>query len=168
MLAPIIYMKDVILIDIDGVLITTPPWKSDIINEDGYSDFNANSVSNFNKLINDVNAELWLTSSRRVNKTLIEFNQIFKNRNVSKELNGFVPSGTQGTNRLTEINTFLNHEPVRNFLIIDDDNSLQDLDTKRKQYWVKTHPLIGFDTESLLDALSKIKNWNKSINGGRK
>jgi hypothetical protein len=152
-------MKDVILIDLDGVLITTPSWKPDIIHSDGYSDFNETSIMNFNKLIENVNAELWLTSSRRVNKTLSEFNEIFKNRNVIKELKGFIPCGTQGVDRLSEINAFLDHEPIRNFLILDDDNSLQGLDSKRKQYWVKTNPLIGFDNERLLDAINRIKNW---------
>jgi len=71
-------MKNVILIDIDGVFITTPAWKSDILHTDGYSDFNAQAVENFNELISKTNAELWLTSSRSINKSLKELNEIFK------------------------------------------------------------------------------------------
>ena len=154
-----IFMKNVILLDLDGVLITTPSWKPDKFHLDGYSDFNETSIQNFNKLLENINAELWLTSSRRTGKTLNEFKEIFRNRNIVNELKGFIPSGTGGVDRLTEINAFLDHEPIRNFLIIDDDNSLQGLDTTRKQFWVKTNPLMGFDEEKLLDAIDKIKNW---------
>lgn len=153
-------MRNVILLDIDGVLIITPSWKPDAINNDGYSDFDTIAVDNFNQLLNTVTAELWLTSSRRTNNTLLQFNQIFKNRKISKELNGFIPQGTKRVSRLIEINRFLDHEPVRNFLIIDDDNSLEDLDTKRKQYWIKTLPLLGFNNAALLDAHLKIASWN--------
>jgi hypothetical protein len=154
-------MKNVILIDLDGVLITTPSWKADIIHTDGYSDFNETTVENLNALINQVDAELWLTSSRRSGKKLVEFNEIFKNRKILKELHGYIPGGNYGLDRLTEINAFLDHEPIKNFLIIDDDNSLQDLDPKRKKYWVKTNPLIGFDKECLIEAIDKIKSWKE-------
>ncbi|WP_462222278.1 HAD domain-containing protein [Ferruginibacter sp.] len=152
-------MKNVILLDLDGVLIITPSWKQDLIHIDGYSDFNEKLLENFNTLIKNVTAEIWLTSSRRNNKTLSEFNEIFKNRKVVKKLEGFIPQGTGGKERLAEINAFLDHEPVKNFLIIDDDNSLQNLEARRKQYWVKTSSLIGFDSERLIDAFSKLKNW---------
>jgi hypothetical protein len=150
---------EISIIDLDGVLIKTPSSKSDAINEDGYSDFDGTSVENFNRLIEKINVELWLTSSRRAHKTLSEFNEIFKNRKILKELKGFIPIGSHGLDRLTEINAFLDHEPIKNFLIIDDDNSLQGLDSERKKYWVKTNRLIGFDKERLLDALDSIKNW---------
>ncbi len=153
-------MKNVILIDLDGVLIITPPWKPDVLHDDGYSDFDAISLKNFNYLIQSIDTELWLTSSRRANKTLSEFNKIFSNRKIVKDLSGFIPSGTTGTDRLFEINAFLDHEPVRNFLIIDDDTSLHNLATIRKEYWIRTNPLMGFNDEKLNEAIDKIKRWS--------
>jgi len=40
-----------LILDLDGVLITTPIWKADEIDSDGYSKFNMNCVQNLNKLL---------------------------------------------------------------------------------------------------------------------
>ena len=44
-------MKNAILLDLDGVLITTPNWKPDEIHCDGYSVFNKVAVANLNGLL---------------------------------------------------------------------------------------------------------------------
>ena len=68
-------MKNLLLLDIDGVLITTPPWKQDVIHNDGYSEFNETNVANLNKLLSKIdNVEIWLSSTRRLKKRLAEFN----------------------------------------------------------------------------------------------
>jgi hypothetical protein len=153
-------MKNVLLLDLDGVLITTPPWKPDQMHEDGYSDFKKSAVENINILFEKVSFEIWLTSSRRANKTLAEFNEIFCNRKLSNKLVGFLPVETIKCTRLIEINKFLDKEVLDNFLIIDDDNSLNDLAPERKKFWVKTDSLIGFNKEKLDMASEIIKNWN--------
>ncbi|MCD6065318.1 MAG: hypothetical protein K0S33_144 [Bacteroidetes bacterium] len=152
-------MKNVILLDLDGVLIITPPWKPDEIHADGYSDFNRIAVKNLNSLLNRTAVEIWLSSSRRMGKSVAEFNTIFRNRGIEQEIKGFIPSGTLSQNRLVEVDAFLNHEPIRNFLIIDDDNSLQDLTPTRKNNWIKTDSLLGFTDEKLLAAIEIVKNW---------
>lgn len=151
--------RNVILLDLDGVLITTPPWKPDEMHEDGYSDFNPLCVSNFNILLEKATADIWLTSSRRWTKTLIEFQEIFKNRKVIKSPVGRIPDGTGGRSRLSEINAFLDHEPYQHYMIIDDDNSLQSLTPSRKTHWIKTNPLIGFNNECLLSSIEIISKW---------
>ncbi|MEN7550088.1 HAD domain-containing protein [Rapidithrix thailandica] len=80
-------MKNVIILDLDGVLITTPSWKPDEIHIDGYSEFNRNAVRNLNKLLEEVDAELWLSSTKRMNQSLEKFKEIFASRNINKELN---------------------------------------------------------------------------------
>jgi len=152
-------MKNIVILDLDGVLIVTPNWKADEIHPDGYSDFDIDSVKNLNFLMTDLNAELWLSSTRRINKSLHQFREIFKNRNINASLAGFLPSTVIGTERVAEINTFLDHEPIQNFLIIDDDKSLNKLKSNRKQFWVQTEFLIGFNSEKLKDAQEKTKKW---------
>ncbi len=152
-------MKNVLLLDLDGVLITTPPWKSDEIHVDGYSDFNPSAVENLNILLNQVDFEIWLVSSRRSGKSIVDFNEIFKNRNIACEIKGFIPGGTNGGDRLVEINAFLNHEPIENFLILDDDNCLHGLSEERKKFWIQTLPLIGFNQVKLEEAMDKVKYW---------
>ena len=150
-------MKNVILLDLDGVLITTPPWRMDYIDEDGYSKFKSDAVNNLNILTQQVDAELWLISGRRKKRSLEEFNIIFKNRSIIKDLSGMVPVYFEYIPRIEEFKSFIEDESIKNYLLIDDDGSLEGLDDK--SFWVKTHPLIGFTEEKLFEAIEKIKHW---------
>ena len=150
-------MKNIILLDLDGVMITTPPWRKDYIDEDGYSQFKSDAVTNLNRLTKQVDAELWLISARRRNYTVEQFNVFFKNRKIEKELSGMVPSYFEYIPRVEELKSFLEEEPVDNYLIIDDDSSLESLEDK--SFWVKPHSMIGFTEEKLNEALEKIKYW---------
>ena len=40
-----------VLLDIDGVLVTTPPWKSVELLSDGFMKFNETAVKNLNLLV---------------------------------------------------------------------------------------------------------------------
>lgn len=153
-------MKSVIILDLDGVLITTPSWQPDTMHEDGYSDFDQQSKANFNVLLDDVQAEIWLSSSRRLAKTLSEWNQIFVNRKIHRELTGLMPVSPNRSNRCEEIEAFLTYSSaVSNFLILDDDASLEDSPAHMKKFWVRTYPLIGFSYNKLEEARKKIALW---------
>lgn len=83
-------MKSKILIlDIDGVLITTPPWKADQMDTDGYSKFNHDCVENLNELLTIEDYNIWLSSTRRMVKTLDEFNSIFEHRKIKNQSQDF-------------------------------------------------------------------------------
>lgn len=152
-------MKNIVILDLDGVLITTPNWKPDSIHTDGYSDFNKKAVGCFNKLMDGTKAELWLSSSRRKFKTVKEFNEIFANRNIKPPIVGFLPVLEYKSSRKEEIIHFITNQQIDNLLILDDDSSLEALDNVLKKYWVKTAPLIGFDEEKLLDAQAIVSDW---------
>ena len=152
-------MKNVIILDLDGVLILTPPWKSDKIDVDGYSQFDRQSVTNLNILMSNVDAELWLSSNRRFGKTLEEFRQIFILRQIEAPLIGFLPLKNLNTPRKDEVCNFLDQEPIKNFLIIDDDKSLNNLDPLRKSFWVSTDSMIGFNSEKLKESEALVRKW---------
>jgi hypothetical protein len=153
-------MKNLLILDIDGVLITTPPWKQDGIHSDGYSEFNETNVANLNQLLSKIeNVEIWLSSTRRLKKTLAEFNEIFINRKIEKQLSGFLPIEDEIQKRVTEINNFLDRNKTNRILIIDDDSTLESLTEERKKYWIKTDLLLGFNNEKLNEALSIVENW---------
>lgn len=154
-------MKNVIILDLDGVLITTPTWKADEMDSDGYSTFNKKCVENFNILTQNLDCELWISSTRRMNKNLQEFREIFFNRNIKSEIKGFLPKGNYQISRLTEIEGFLSHKPINNFLILDDDSTLYNLEAKYKRFWVQTNLIIGFDSEKLKEAQEIIDNFWK-------
>jgi len=152
-------MRNLVILDLDGVMITTPSWRSDEIGADGYSEFNVEAVSNLNALMKGLDAELWLSSTRRLKKTLTEFNEIFKMRKIESTLEGFLPASAIGTRRNIEIDQFLDNQSISNFLILDDDQSLQGLEQARKECWIQTDPLVGFNSDKLEEAKMKIEKW---------
>ena len=153
-------MKNVIILDLDGVLITTPPWRSDEFEIDGYSKFNSMAIDNFNMLIECLNfeCELWLISDRRRGKSLEQFNEIFKTRNIKKSIDGLVPVYGHITRR-EELEKFISENEFDNFLLIDDDSSLEGLHDKGP--WIKTKSLIGFGIEELNESKIKTLTWKQ-------
>lgn len=146
-----------IILDIDGVLITTPLWKPDALHKDGYSDFNETCVRNFNKLASTVTIEVMLSSSRRKTKTLAEFRQIFDNRGIEATVTGFIPVLADATHKSEEIKAYLEETKVRNYLIIDDDLSLNDLPPHIRKNCIFTTYARGFDEQALAQAREVIK-----------
>ncbi|MEP0597811.1 HAD domain-containing protein [Nonlabens ulvanivorans] len=147
-----------LILDLDGVLITNPSWKADRIDSDGYSEFNKSCVENLNRLLTLVEFDIWLSSTRRTVKTLTEFNLIFKNRGIKKEIIGFLPEYANCINRKEEILKFIAEFKVSNFLIIDDDKSLNGLESEIKEKLILTELMKGFNLERLNEATEKIKN----------
>ncbi len=147
----------ILILDLDGVLITTPSWKSDEMDTDGYSVFNSSCVDNLNKLLSLFNFEIWLISSRRTEKSIKEFHQIFEHRNISKKISGFVPQYTECRNRKEEVIEFLNEFKPEKYLIIDDDKSLNGLESEIKKNLISTSLMKGFNEEKRQEAIDKMK-----------
>jgi hypothetical protein len=147
-----------LILDLDGVLITNPSWKADRIHSDGYSEFNETCVENLNRLLTLAEFDIWLSSTRRTVKTLNEFNLIFKNRGIKKEIVGFLPEYADCRNRKEEILKFITEFKTSDFLIIDDDKSLNGLEIGIKECLILTELTKGFNSEKLKEATEKIKN----------
>ncbi len=147
--SPVTYL----LLDLDGVLITTGPWKPDDIDVDGYSRFNSKAVQNLNTLLQKHPFEIWLSSSRRLHQSLETMNAIFAQRGIVQPIKGFLPHLPASSNRKAEIETFLTDRKVAQYLILDDDKSLNSLPSHRKKYLVQTAFLLGFNDEKLRQAL---------------
>lgn len=141
-----------VILDLDGVLITTPPWKADAIHTDGYSDFNADCVANFNTLLHGVDAEVWLISMRRKTKTLAEMQTIFANRGIVAPLVGMVPVYDEDMKRNHETVRFIRENNLEHYLIIDDNTVLRQLPRVMKTRLVQTNYLLGFNGEKLEEA----------------
>jgi len=148
----------ILILDLDGVLITTPPWKADKIDSDGYSEFNNSCVVNLNKPLTLAEFDIWLSSTRRTVKTLSEFNKIFENRKIDSEIIGFLPEYSDCKNRKEEIQKFISESDIMDFLIIDDDKSLNGLESVIKENLILTDLNRGLDTEKLNEATERVKN----------
>jgi len=149
--------KSVLILDLDGVLITTPRWRADEIDSDGYSKFNTDCVTNLNNLLSNYDFEIWLSSTRRTVKNLVEFNQIFKNRNIIRPISGFLPEYLNCKSRKEEIVKFIEQFKLTDFLIIDDDKSLNGLDEIYKQKLILTELQNGFNLKKFQLAIERIK-----------
>ncbi len=155
----------ILILDLDGVLITNPSWKADQIHSDGYSEFNKSCVENLNRLLTLAEFDIWLSSTRRTVKTLTEFNLIFKNRGMNKKIVGFLPEYSDCKNRKEEIHKFITEFKVSDFLIIDDDKSLNGLESGIKESLILTELTKGFNSEKLKEATEKtnLKTQNGKV-----
>ena len=149
--------KTKLILDLDGVLITTPLWKTDEIDLDGYSSFNKECVSNLNELLASAEFEMWLSSTRRTQKTIDEFNRIFEFRNIKQPIFGFLPEYEGCKSRKEEIEKFIAKEKLSSYLIIDDDKSLTELPQDMAGKLVLTELMKGFNKEKLTEAIEKLK-----------
>lgn len=146
-----------ILLDIDGVLVTTPSWKPVPLLPDGFLEFNEKAARNLAHLINQAGASVVLTTTHRVSYSVDEWKVILHTR-------GIYPISISRVNNIAS----LNEMPARaieikdwvdrnisneKYVILDDDLSINDLPFEIKRNVVLTRPMIGFDDEALQQAL---------------
>lgn len=136
--------RSIIFLDLDGVLITTPPWKPDVLHADGYSDFNLSCVSHFNRLLPSTEAKVVLTSSRRSTKTTEEWKAVFTRRGIASAPETCALQLPGNPSRRKEIETYLDSYRPGKFVILDDDASLEGLSSDIRRHWVRTFQLTGF------------------------
>jgi len=147
-----------ILLDIDGVMVPAKAWSPPPILEDGFSMFNTKSVIALNKIIKNSNADILLTTSHKTRFTVEKWMSIFKNRGVNVNKVNRLPENSDNLNRLEEVtNWFSTRSSLENFVIIDDDTSLNGLSDYLKTRLVLTKPLIGLNSSHVTDTL-KILN----------
>lgn len=156
-------IKTILVLDLDGVLITNPSWRADKADTDGYSCFNMQAVQNLNKLLSLFEFDIWLSSTRRKTRSLSEFNTIFKNRQIQQKIVGFLPVYSECKNRKEEIEKFILEKRITYFLILDDDKTLRMVNNKIKHAVVYTELMKGFDDEKLKEALIIMENRKNKI-----
>lgn len=146
-----------ILLDIDGVLETTPSWRKPEIHEDGFIKFNDRAARCLAGIVNETGASLVLTTTHRVNYSLEQWKIFFATR-------GIYPSSISKINkaksfeeirdRRSEIINWVQEHAKEAFVVIDDDASLNDLPEIIKNKCVLTQSMIGLDDTGAKKALS--------------
>lgn len=151
----------IILLDIDGVLVTTPGWKQTEILADGFMKFNEAASENLAMLFQETSSEIVLTTTHRINFDESQWKEIFKTRGLNFQKITKVNNKTkieQLADRATEISEWVKQfGQNENYIIIDDDLSLNNLTTEIKERWISTKSLIGFDKEAKGKALAILK-----------
>ena len=138
-------LDNVILLDLDGVLISSKPWESNVLLEDGFADFNKKSVEKLNEILAETGYDIVLSSARRYTTSIEEMNAIFKRRGINGTIREYLPLYDLNLryNRYMEIILFLIKYRPSNYLIIDDDKTLSRLNNYGIERWIKTDPMVG-------------------------
>lgn len=150
-------IQHIIFLDIDGVLCTQPIWKPDNLAEDGYSEFNPICVENLNRLVEQTRASVILTSTRRINKSLDEFQAIMQKRGFRGKIAAKINDNTllRSVSRGAEIREWIQANGLpASFVILDDDARVAEIGKEYMQHWVKTIYHRGLDAEALQTALA--------------
>lgn len=150
----------ILLLDFDGVLITTPSWQPATIAADGFIEFNPQCVAQLNRIISLGAVDtIVLTTTHRIRYSTKAWQQLFSGRGITVERLEKVNSCDSLTTmplRRDEIAAWAEDKDPAEYIILDDDNGLQALPTHIKQRWVKTDSLIGLNEEKCSAALKLI------------
>ncbi len=143
-----------ILLDIDGVMLPAKPWSAPQILEDGFSMFKSQSVSALNQILLESNSDILLTTSHKDRYSPNDWVKIFRFRGVNVNSISKLPPNDNHLNRREEIiKWFTSSEEVSDFVILDDDSSLNDLPIFLKDRLILTKPLIGLTSGHVEDSL---------------
>lgn len=146
-----------ILLDIDGVMVPGNSWRPVEFLNDGFMKFSDKAVISLKKIISETNATIVLTTSHKSKFTITQWENIFSNRNLNvpiKKLNNSIDN----LSRKDEILDWFNNRTIQeNFVIIDDDKTLNGLPENIKAKCVLTSSLIGLDEYKAFDAINILK-----------
>ncbi len=130
-------------LDIDGVMVPAKGWKSPEFLNDGFPAFSSKASVSLQNSISEEDTIL-LTTSHKAKFSIEEWKSIFKNRGINIKNLRALPENLNNLSRKDEIVNWFNINRVdEDFVIIDDDNSLNELPDFLKENLVQTSPHIG-------------------------
>lgn len=138
-----------IFLDIDGVMVPAKGWKTPELLSDGFPAFSDKASRVLQRLISE-NTTIVLTTSHKANYTIDEWKDIFTKRSIHVENLKRLDNNVNNLSRKDEIlNWFAVNNINDNFVIIDDDKSLNDFPDSLKKNLILTNPIIGLTDEHL-------------------
>lgn len=142
-----------ILLDIDGVMVPANSWKKPEFLNDGFPVFSSRATYALQKIISETSADILLTTSHKSKYSISEWFKIFESRGIIVSNIGRLSENIFYLNRKEEIlNWFYSKKDDENFVIIDDDKSLNGLPNFLKENLVLTSPLVGLTDELAIEA----------------
>lgn len=147
-----------VLIDIDGVMVPAHSWKMPEIHADGFPLFSSQAVKALTRILQETNADLVLTSSHKSKYTPFQWREIFVSRGVPAVQVQTLPPNDAGITRKEELLNWLSSAGVEDFIIIDDDKSLNDLPSALKQRLILINGLIGLTDPQAEEAIALLRS----------
>jgi hypothetical protein len=149
----------VIFLDIDGVMIPSKSWERQDVQPDGLALFHPKAVGVLNYFITSTTTIL-LTTSHKDRFTIQEWEAIFETRGLKKVRVQSLASNENNLSRKEELLKWFSHNKIEdNFVIIDDDKSLNDLPLNLKNRLLLTSSMIGLK-ESHIAEIQNILDKN--------
>ncbi len=143
-----------IFLDIDGVMVPTKSWKSPELLDDGFYAFSSRATYVLQSLISE-DTTIMLTTSHKSRFTIEDWKKIFQKRGLQVTKLSSLDTNVKNLNRNDEIlNWFKLNGINEDFIIIDDDKSLNDLPPFLKDKLISTSTMIGL-TDNHLDKINK-------------
>lgn len=144
-----------LFLDIDGVMVPAKGWKSPEFLNDGFPAFSGKATFTLQRLVSE-DVSIILTTSHKANYSIEEWKSIFKNRGIQIEKIKSLSGNVDNLSRKQEIVNWFNMNIIdEDFVIIDDDTSLNELPGFLKEHLILTSPYIGL-TEEHLEAINSI------------
>ena len=142
-----------IFLDIDGVMAPAKSWQRPDILEDGFVDFSSKAVSVLQDvLVQNADTTIILTTSHKSRFSLSQWKIIFERRGLNVNKLESLNDNTDFQSRKVEIlNWFDSNDIHEDFIIIDDDKSLNDLATFYKDRLILTSSLVGLNESHRAD-----------------
>jgi len=142
-----------VFLDIDGVMVPAKGHLTPDLLKDGFAAFSANACHALHSLITEFDATIILTTSHKSNYSLQEWETIFQTRGVQAKKIKSLPVNLRHLSRKEEIFNWFNVNTINeDFVIIDDDKSLNDLPDYLKGHLILTSSYVGL-TEDHLDEI---------------
>jgi 16S rRNA C1402 (ribose-2'-O) methylase RsmI len=153
-----------ILLDIDGVMVPATPWKRPEILDDGFMQFSHKACIALNKIIEETNANILLTTSHKSSYTLTQWKEILNERNITVQKIMKLNDNVNYLNRREEItNWFQRLNEQMPFIIIDDDKSLNTLPNNLKAKLIQTSATVGLTEELANEAIDNLQSQELTI-----
>lgn len=149
-----------ILLDIDGVMVQGASWRPVEKLDDGFSRFSPRAVSSLQRILSETsNATIVLTSSHKSTYNVKEWRGIFNRRGINVTSIKRLSENKSCLTRKDEIlKWFSSGKPTEDFVIIDDDKSLNDLPAYLKKKVVLTSATVGLNEEMAETAIGILKH----------
>jgi len=148
-----------ILLDIDGVMVPASSWKAPELLNDGFPRFSNNAVNGLRRIISETGATIMLTTSHKSKYSVSIWRGIFARRGINTTISKLNKHSynTQESRKEEVLDWIRKGKKDNNFVIIDDDKSLNDLPIEIKRRLILTSPLIGLNEDLAEKAIETLK-----------
>jgi len=151
-----------LFLDIDGVMVPAKSWQSPELLNDGFPAFALKAVQVLQNLISE-DTTVMLTTSHKSRFTIQQWKEIFQKRGLQVSKLKSWDDNINCQSRKDEVLNWFNLNNVsEEFIIIDDDKSLNGLPSYLKDKLILTSPLIGL-TNSHWDEINAILSLKSQL-----